>query len=108
MIITRYLLNSAVITGPGRYTYRLVPAEEAATWLQKGSWVSRIGYPATADHIKELCGVRPELSRAATNMQPGDTALVVRLKYRMGDPGQKADHAPSEKDWEYGILTKEE
>jgi len=28
----RYLLNSAVVTAPGRYEYRLVSVEEARTW----------------------------------------------------------------------------
>jgi len=104
----RYLLNSAVITAPGRYEYRLVSSEEAAAWLRQGNFISRIGYPATADHIKALSGIRPELSREATAMQPGDEALIVRLKYRIADPAQKINHAPAPEDWEYGILTKEE
>lgn len=104
----RYLLNSAVITGPGEYSYRLVTAEEAAAWLKEKSFVSRIGYPATADHIERLSGIRPELSREATSMRPGDEALIVRLKYRLADPGQKANHAPGPDDWEYGILRMKE
>lgn len=104
----RYLLNSAVITGPGKYSYRLVTAEEAATWLREKPFVSRIGYPATADHIKKLSGIRPELSREATSMRPGDEALVIRLKYRLTDPNQKPNHAPGPDNWEYGILIKEE
>lgn len=102
----RYLLNSAVLTNPGTYHYRLVTAEEAADWLQKGDFISRIGYPATAKYIEELSGVRPEISREATAMQPGDEALVVRLKYRVQDPGEKATYQPAKEDWEYGILKK--
>ncbi len=103
----RYLLNSAVITSPGRYEYRLVLPDEAVAWLRRGSFASRIGYPATADHVKVLSGIRPELNREPTAMNPGDEALVVRLKYRMQDPGRKAAHQPSSEDWEYGILKKE-
>jgi hypothetical protein len=104
VIYLRYLLNSAVITGPGTYTYQLVTAEEATEWLHRGDFISRIGYPATADHIENLAGVRPALSREATAMQPGDEALVVRLKYRMQNPAQKADYQPGVEDWEYGFL----
>lgn len=100
----RYLLNSAVITAPGQYEYRLVSPEEAAAWLRQGNFVSRIGYPATADHIKALSGIRPEISREATAMQPGDEALVVRLKYRVKNPVEKATYQPGPGDWEYGIL----
>lgn len=100
----KYLLNSAVITGPGTYTYRLATPDEAVTWLRSGGWVSRIGYPATADHIKALSGIRPDLNREATAMQPGDEALVVRLKYRVKNPGKKSTYRPGLEDWEYGIL----
>jgi len=104
----RYLLNSAVIPGPGEYSYRLVTAEEAAAWLKEKSFVSRIGYPATAVHIERLSGIRPVLSREATSMRPGDEALIVRLKYRLADPGQKSNHVPGPDDWEYGILQMKE
>lgn len=103
----RYLLNSAVITGPGIYAYRLITEKEAAAWVRQGNFVSRVGYPATADHIETISGVRPEVNREATAMQPGDEALVVRLKYRVTDPGQKAGYKPGSDDWEYGILKVE-
>jgi len=99
-----YLLNSAVLTGPGDYSYRLVTAAEALIWLREKDFISRIGYPATAEHIFRLSCIRPEINREATKMNPGDEALIVRLKYRLADPGQKVNHAPSIEDWEYGVL----
>lgn len=102
-----YLLNAAVITSPGVYSYRLLSRAEAADWIRQNDWVSRIGYQATADHVRELSGVCPTLSRDASTMQVGDVALVVRLKYRVQDPGQKASWQPSGDDWEYGLLVKE-
>lgn len=102
----RYLLNSAVLTSPGTYHYRLVTTEEAADWLRNGDFISRIGYPATVEHIEKMSGIWPEISQEATAMQPGDEALVVRLKYRVQDPGEKATYQPAKEDWEYGILKK--
>ena len=102
----RFLLNSAVITGPGTYVYRLVSEAEAAKWIQEGGWVSRIGYQATAEHIRCISGVRPDVSREQTAMEPGDEALIVRLKYRVQDPTMKAIYIPNPEDWEYGILEK--
>jgi len=102
----RYLLNSAVITSEGVYEYRLVSPTEAREWLRAGGWVSRIGYPQTADHIEKLSGVRPELSREASPMEVGDEALVVRLRYRVADPSQKGSVAIGSQDWEYGILRR--
>lgn len=100
----RYLLNSAVLTGPGRYDYRLVSAEEAADWVRNNTWESRIGYQGAAERICAISGIRPEISREATAMEPGDEALVVRLKYRVRNPGRKGAYHPGPDDWEYGIL----
>ncbi|MBX6770898.1 MAG: DUF1874 domain-containing protein [Chloroflexi bacterium] len=104
----RYLLNSAVITRPGRYTYRLIDLAEAREWLARGPVASRVGYPETADFIHQALGVRVPLSREASAMEPGDEALVVRLKYRVADPSLKGRVAPGPDDWEVGLLVMEE
>ena len=104
----RYLLNSAVLTSPGIYHYRLVTLQEAVTWLQQGDFISRIGYLTTAKHIEAFSGIRPEVDRGSTNMKAGDEALVVRLKYRIQEPDQKGIYKPGLADWEYGIIEKEE
>jgi hypothetical protein len=62
------------------------------------------GYPLTAEHVFRLSGVRPEISRETTAMHTGDQALVVRLKYRVQEPGMKGAHRPEADDWEYGVL----
>jgi len=102
----RYVLNSAVITGPGRYEYRLVTAREAGEWLAAGPVESRVGYAETLSYIADFFGVDLPLSREATQMIPGDEALVVRLKYRIADPAMKGRVEPAPEDWELGILVK--
>jgi len=102
----RYLLNSAVITSEGVYEYRLVTPREAADWVRRGGWVSRIGYPQTAEWIERLAGIRPPLSREVSIMKTGDEALVVRLRYRVADPDQKGSVPVAPDVWEYGILKK--
>lgn len=37
-------------------------------------------------------------------MQPGDEALIVKLKYRLQDPTQKGKFVPSDEDYEFGLL----
>jgi len=98
----RYILNSAVLTAPGTYQYRLIGAEEAREWALAGPFVSRVGYAETAQFIRDLTGVEPELSREESKMEPGDEALVVRLKYRLRDPKVKGAFQPGPDDWELG------
>lgn len=102
-----WLLNSAVVAAAGLYRYDLLTEEQARAWLvgHIREAESRIGYPATADHIASLCGMRPAVSRDASQMAAGDEALVVRLPYRVPDPSQKGAHAPQA--WEYGLLRRE-
>lgn len=103
----RFVLNSSVLTTPGRYSYRLVDENEARAWLAAGPWESRVGYPATAEEVSRLSGgAQCPLSREPHRMEPGDEALVVRLPYRLHDPAMKKEHIPVE--WEYGILIRKE
>ena len=82
----RYLLNSAVITAPGDYEYRLVTVDEAKAWLAPGQLVSTIGYPETAAAMQALFGGQVNINRIMVTMQAGDEALVFRLVLPPGAP----------------------
>lgn len=82
----RYLLNSAVITAPGTYRYRLITVDEAKQWVSEGEFISTIGYPETAEALRRITGVDIPVNRTAVKMEPGDEALVFRLAFKPGDP----------------------
>jgi len=96
----RYVLNSAVIVRPGHYEYKLLTDLEADVWFMHGRFVTRVGYREAAQFIENRFGVRCPLSREPMIMQPGDEALVVRLKDRM--PPVKKHLQPRAEDWEIG------
>jgi hypothetical protein len=81
----KYILNSAVITSPGRYEYRLVDAAAAKAWARDG-FQSTVGYEETAAALAELLGVPVPVDRRTITMQPGDEALVFRLAFPPGTP----------------------
>src|SRR5262252_8117890 len=41
--LMRYVLNSAVISRPGNYEYKLLTELEAEVWLKQDRFVSRVG-----------------------------------------------------------------
>lgn len=88
----KYLLNSAVITSPGEYRYRLITPEEARQW-DGGQAISTIGYEQTADALSQLLGRPVRVDRRTITQQVGDEALVFRLVFPPGspriDPGDK-------------------
>ena len=107
----RYLLNSAVITAPGRYDYRLVSNAEARQWFAAGAVTSTIGYQETADALALLLQAPVAMDRRTITMQPGDEALVFRLAFPTGtpriDPRDKGElgRAVLAGYYELGILT---
>lgn len=112
----RYYLNSAVITAPGRYDYRLVTVEEAAAWTADGPEpVSTIGYATTAELLATLVGRPVAVNRTPCTMQISDEALVLRfaLEYRLpadmktGAEGRaEAERLFREGKFELGILVR--
>ncbi len=84
--MARYILNSAVITAPGVYEYRLITPEEAREWLRQGDWVSTVGYAETAEALATLAGMEIPVNRVIIKMEPGDEALVFRVVLPPGTP----------------------
>jgi hypothetical protein len=107
--MARYVLNSAVVTAPGRYRYRLVSVEEARDWARRGDFISAIGYEETAQALGSLLGVEIPVQRIEVRMEPGDEALVFRLRVRP-EPGAKGNLGQDflTQNAELGILTREE
>lgn len=111
--MTRYLLNSAVLTAFGTWTYTPLTPDEARVWfgghrVDCGSahWdedtnayggctcgfvppLSTIGYAETATALAELLGLDPDdvpVNRLQIRMEAGDEALVFRLTLPAGSP----------------------
>lgn len=96
----RYILNSAVITAPGEYYYRIISKEELKLWFEKPElFISTIGYEETADALSLLAGFPIPVNRTQIKMVKGDEALVFRLVFPPGTPRVN----PSNK----GTLSKE-
>ncbi len=104
----RFVLNSAVITTPGEYSYKLVSPSVAKTWLEAGSYKSTIGYEETAIALEKITDVKVPVNRENIHMTAGDEALVFRLTKRLSDPILKGSIGIEEilANVEIGILTK--
>jgi hypothetical protein len=97
-----YILNSAVLTAFGTYRYSPLPPEEARRLLGEG-FISAIGHPETARVASEILGVEIPVNRVEVRMEPGDRAIVLRLKHR--PPAGAEIHAAPE-DYEVGLLER--
>ena len=88
--IKHYILNSAVITAFGDYSYHPLTLDRAKEWLSCG-FESTIGYPQTAEALTLLTGFPVAVNRKQIKMDVGDEALVFRLTCRLDNPALKGD-----------------
>jgi len=65
-----------------------------------------IGYPDTVKIIESISGVNVGLNRGKFSMEEGDTAIIIKLKYRVPDPSQKGRFTPGKGDFEFGFLER--
>lgn len=105
----RYILNSAVITTPGKYEYKLITLDEAKEWLSRGEFESTLGYRETAEALSLLTGIEIPVNRKMVQFQSGDEALVFRLTCRLDSPELKGKVGVDFilNNCEIGILKKE-
>ena len=78
---SRFILNSAVLPGPGSYELVNISLQEAKQWLKDNPLaVSAIGYADTAYVMTELTGHNIIVDRRQAKLsEVGDEALVYRM-----------------------------
>ena len=103
-----HLLNSAMMPKPnGKYHSFEISKTEFSRRVQEadadGELKSYVGYRSTAEMLTQLTGVFIRENRMETEIEPGDTLLICRLKYRLADrPGR--DVQPPIDDYEFRIV----
>ncbi len=100
------VMNSAVRPAGNFGTYIYSPATVAdlarVVHGKLGEWQSAVGYQQNIELIAGWTGVTIQLARIETEFQPGDSAIVMRLKRRVSNPATKgAPVSENPDDWEF-------
>jgi hypothetical protein len=101
-----YVLNSPVLTGYGDWRFEGPIAIERAKELMQGGFVSAMGHPASARFLGEQLGIEVPVHRVAIAMQPGDQAIVLRLKGRLPEGAVLTEEQMRALPFELGLLTR--
>lgn len=78
-----YLLNTPILTAYGEYRFSGPLTIPEAKSLLKNTYTSAIGHEGAATFLGALLEQPIQVNRVAITMQPGDRALVLRLKGRL-------------------------
>ena len=101
------LLNAAVMPVEGTYILRRLTPEAFERRLsdafETGELHSSIGYPECQRMLAGLTGITVPLSRESTPVNDGDTLLICRLRYRVGNPALKSKVVATVDDYEFFV-----
>jgi hypothetical protein len=104
--MTLYLLNTPILTSYGEYKFSGPVDIEQAQALIANGFESAIGHEASAQFLSQLLNVKVEMKRIAIAMQPGDNALILRIKSRLPEGKLLTQQEISDIPYELGWLER--
>jgi hypothetical protein len=102
------LFNTSIVTAYGSYRYEPLSLQDAREIALTNSAESAIGHQATADILTELFGFKVVVNRSNNQQQPGDIAIVFKLRGRP-EEGKVLNREEVEAiGYDFGLLTRTE
>jgi hypothetical protein len=100
-----YILNAPILTAYGIWHFEGPLTVPQAQAILASDFVSAIGHIGTAELLSTLLEISIPVNRISIEMQPGDKALVFRLKQRMEEGKVFTQAEIAQLPFELGLLT---
>jgi len=102
------ILNTAIITTPGRYEMHTISVDSAQALVFQTNWVSAIGHEATAQILSEILQITIPVNRIAYVQQPRERAVVFKLRGRVEEGRILSREEIEAIGYDLYVLTREE
>jgi hypothetical protein len=99
------ILNTSIITSYGSFTYKPCSLEQAKE-LVKNGFHSVVGHDSTAQVVSTLLGIDCPANRMQYKQEPGDMALVFKMKARAPEGKILTVAELEEVGYEWGLLER--
>ena len=103
---TLFIINTPVLTDYGLWRFEGPLEESTARSLVAGDFLSALGHEGAAAFLSARLGVEFPVNRVRVNLEPGDRALVLRLKGRLPENRILNEEEMAELPFELGLLTR--
>jgi dihydroxyacid dehydratase/phosphogluconate dehydratase len=104
------ILNTSIITAFGSFKYSLLSLEDAQNVAQTANMgfgiLSAVGHQSTAEILTELLGFDVPVNRIQFAQEPGQDALVFKLKGRAPEGKILSREEIETVGYEFGLLTR--
>jgi hypothetical protein len=101
-----YILNTPILTAYGEWRFEGPLSVAQAREVLKNGFISAVGHQGAAEFLTSLLGIPITVQRIAVEMQPGDQALILRLKERLPETRVLTAEEMSAIPYELGLLTR--
>lgn len=102
------LLNTSILTAPGRYEMHSIGIADAQAMVFNGNWQSAIGHEATAQILSELLQITIPVNRIDFEQQPRERAIVLKLRGRVEEGKILSREEIEAIGYDLYVLTREE
>lgn len=101
-----FLFNTSIVTAYGSYSYEPLTLDDAREIALTNSAESAIGHQSTADILTELFGFDVPVNRTNDRQQPGDLAVVFKLRGRPQEGKILSREEVESIGYDFGLLTR--